>query len=44
MEPGVSFNIKYVKKKTRAQFVKEFEKIYPKLDLREIYDQIKKSK
>jgi len=41
---GVSFNIKYVKGLTKDEFVKEFKKVYPQLDLKAIYDQIKKQK
>lgn len=41
---GVSFNVKFVKRLKKAAFVKMFAKVYPKLDLDSIYDEIKKSK
>lgn len=44
MEAGVSFNEKWVRKKTQAEFVKHFAKIYPKLDLKKIYSEITKKK
>jgi hypothetical protein len=44
MEGGVSFNKDWVKKKTRAEFIKAFAKVYPKLDLKRIYAEITKKK
>jgi hypothetical protein len=44
MEAGISFNKEWAKKKTRAEFVKHFAKVYPKLDLKRIYTEITKKK
>ena len=37
---GYSFNADFAKSKTKSQFVKHFEKIYPHLDLSAIYEEV----